>query len=187
MRIRIKQSIWDCRAGIYSGLARKKSTFFVGVLWVRLSAENESASFYRSGSNLEGLHTNASHIDSSLYSLLLVEEVWLAGARKAAGTQTDAMASKRQSPTGASITCPLLQTTAQEARSSPCSESTPKTLHLQSMAYRKSISITQRYSIDACQPLSYFEYSREQLKNMHFCASKKAKLIQFRTAEGTFH
>lgn len=28
VRIRIKQSIWDCRAGIDSGLARKKSTFF---------------------------------------------------------------------------------------------------------------------------------------------------------------
>lgn len=41
VRIRIKQSIWDCRAGIDSGLARQKSTFLVGVLWVRLSAENE--------------------------------------------------------------------------------------------------------------------------------------------------
>lgn len=87
----------------------------------------------------------------------LVYEEWLAGARKPAGTQTAAMASKRQSPTGASITCSLVQTPAQEARSSPC---TPKTLHLQSMAYRKSISIIQLYSIDTSHSLNDFEYSR---------------------------
>lgn len=53
VRIRIKQSIWDCRAGIDSGLARKKSTFLVGVLWVRLSAENECVflqEWYKPGS-----------------------------------------------------------------------------------------------------------------------------------------
>lgn len=77
VRIRIKQSIWDYRAGIDSGLARKKIYFFfVGVLWVRLSAENESASFYRSGTNLEGAHTKASHIDSSLCSLLSMRSGW---------------------------------------------------------------------------------------------------------------
>lgn len=76
----------------------KKLHFSVGVSWVRLSAENESVSFYRSGTNLEVLHTNAFHIYSSLCSLSLAWEVWLAGARKPAGTQTAAMAPRGRPP-----------------------------------------------------------------------------------------
>jgi len=51
VRIRIKQSIW------HSGPGRQDLHVFVGVLWVRLSAENEVGSFERSGRNLEVVHT----------------------------------------------------------------------------------------------------------------------------------
>lgn len=57
MRIKIKQRIWHCRAGIDSGLGRQDLHVFVGVLWVRLSAENEAGSFQKSCTNLEVIHT----------------------------------------------------------------------------------------------------------------------------------
>lgn len=51
VRIRIKQSIWHCRAGIDSGLGRQDLHVFVGVLWVKLSADNEAGSFKWSATN----------------------------------------------------------------------------------------------------------------------------------------
>lgn len=121
VRIRIKQSIWNCRAGIDMGLARKKPTFFcrsvVGEVvsweWICVFLQE----WYKPGSTS---YKCFPHLFQPLLSLTSLGGV--TGRSKEASRYPDSChGSKRQTPTGVSTTGSLVQTTAQEAMSYQCS------------------------------------------------------------------
>lgn len=103
----LRRRWWGSGSSKASGTAEQELTwvwqeknlhFSVGVSWVRLSAENESVSFYRSGTNLEALHTKCfPHLFQPPLSLTSLGGV--TGRSKEASRYTDSChGSKRQTP-----------------------------------------------------------------------------------------
>lgn len=142
MRIKIKQSKWHCRARTDSGLGRQDLRVIIGVLWVRLPAENEAGSFYGRGANLAVVHTTCfPQIFQPSFSLTSLRDVTCRS--KDTHRYTEQLSRLQRGRHSGESAAPA-HSHPENCRGSselPMEVTTPQICHLQGKGTRKSLSI----------------------------------------------
>lgn len=144
MRIKIKQTKQHCRAGIDSGLGRQHLHVIVGVLWVRLPAENEAGSFQSRGANLAVVHTTYfPQILQPSFSLTSLRDVTCRNKDTHRYTEQLSWLQRGRHPGQSAAPAHSHPKNCRESNELPMEVTTPQICHFQGKGTRKSLSIPQ--------------------------------------------